>query len=300
MGSLLNKVARALGRAGLLRAPAADIDAGFDQKQRERRKAWRQRLVTSGEAARLQSLKDIHKGKRAFFIGNGPSLRQQDLTKLSGEVTFVTNWFANHEDYDAIRPTYYCVSSHEVFGGWKTKTPQLNEQMRSAIVGRQWRAHHFFPLWAREAILADTEFPRDKTHFLIFEQPKADIVKKGSMNWDLLKNLDDGYTGIITFCLPLAYHMGIREVYLIGCDCDYQISSPVDPKAYFYDFSKHTTSTSKFETLDRVWGAGGDIFRVYGIVRREAEARGMKIRNATRGGLLEVFERVTYEDIVRT
>jgi len=39
----------------------------------------------------LPRLKDIHKGRRAFIIGNGPSLRQTDLSKLKNEFTFGLN-----------------------------------------------------------------------------------------------------------------------------------------------------------------------------------------------------------------
>ncbi len=38
---------------------------------------WRRESIR-----RLAELKDIHKGKRAFVIGNGPSLKQTDLSKL--------------------------------------------------------------------------------------------------------------------------------------------------------------------------------------------------------------------------
>src|SRR5574339_576280 len=40
---------------------------------------------------RLAALKDIHKGKRAFVIANGPSLKQTDLSKLKNEFTFGMN-----------------------------------------------------------------------------------------------------------------------------------------------------------------------------------------------------------------
>jgi hypothetical protein len=264
-----------------------------------KRALWRRELVRSGEAARLEALRDIHKGRRAFVIGNGPSLKSQDLSRLAGEVTFVTNWFANHEQYDAIQPKYYCISSHEVFGGWSAKKPELNTALRDAIVGKRWRAHHFFPLFAREHFEGDPDFPRGKTHFLIFERPKATVLERGTLNWDLRANLDDGLTGITTFCIPLAMHMGIREIYLLGCDCDYGLTHANSPKAYFYDFAKHATSTTSYESLRQIWGEGGSIFAVYAILRREAEARGMKIYNATAGGLLEVFERASYEGLFR-
>ncbi len=39
----------------------------------------------------LRQLENIHKDKRCFIIGNGPSLRKTDLTKLRGEFTFGLN-----------------------------------------------------------------------------------------------------------------------------------------------------------------------------------------------------------------
>ena len=40
---------------------------------------------------KLGALKDKHKGERCFIIGNGPSLKQTDLTKLKNEYTFGLN-----------------------------------------------------------------------------------------------------------------------------------------------------------------------------------------------------------------
>ncbi len=40
---------------------------------------------------RIKAFKDIHKGKRAFIIGNGPSLKRTDLSKLKNEFTFGMN-----------------------------------------------------------------------------------------------------------------------------------------------------------------------------------------------------------------
>jgi hypothetical protein len=47
---------------------------------------WRRESIR-----RLAALKDIHKGKRAFVIANGPSLKQTDMRKLENEFTFGMN-----------------------------------------------------------------------------------------------------------------------------------------------------------------------------------------------------------------
>ena len=57
---------------------------------------------------RNRELKDRHAGRRCFVIGNGPSLRNADLARLRGEVTFVMNDFWRHPDARAaLRPTWY-------------------------------------------------------------------------------------------------------------------------------------------------------------------------------------------------
>src|ERR1044072_5448632 len=52
----------------------------------------RNRLVRDyGELLkRNEVFRNRHKGQRCFVLGNGPSLRNQDLTPLANEITFVT------------------------------------------------------------------------------------------------------------------------------------------------------------------------------------------------------------------
>ena len=55
----------------------------------------------------LQSLKDSRKGERCFIIGNGPSLRQTDLSRLKGEATFGMNRFYLAFPEIGFQTTYY-------------------------------------------------------------------------------------------------------------------------------------------------------------------------------------------------
>ena len=94
--------------------------------------------------------------------------------------------------------------------------------------------------------------------------------------------------------------MGFTEIYLLGVDSNYGISKPDDPKQYFYDSKLHTSSTSKFESLDRIWAPGGPVFQNYQIVKDVFSADGVTITNLTPGGRLEVFERSTLEAALGT
>ena len=267
---------------------------GQELKRADLRRAY----LNSGEYGRLAGLRGIHAGRRAFILGNGPSVKNQDLTLLKNEITFATNWFVNHPQMTEIDPKYYCVSSHEMFGGWGNPEPAVNKDWykRMALEGR--RTTKFFSHRFSEYINKSAIFDRESVYYLLFDRPKYQIDQKGDLNLDLSQPMDDGYTGIITFCLPLAHFMGIREIYLLGCDCDYGITTPDSPKQYFYDFKMHTTATTSYEGLQRAWADDGPVFKTYEAVRRRFALDQVSIINCTDGGRLEVFPRERYEDVI--
>jgi hypothetical protein len=48
-------------------------------------------IKRKGYQKRLRDLRDKHKGKRCFIIGNGPSLKNMDISKLKNEITIGSN-----------------------------------------------------------------------------------------------------------------------------------------------------------------------------------------------------------------
>lgn len=268
------------------------------QREEERRQQNRKAYLDSGAYDRIAALAGLHAGRRAFIIGNGPSINGQDLTLLRNEITFVTNWFVNHPRFTEINPAYYCVSSHEMFGGWNNPAPSANPDWLKAMTALAGRSHKIFSFRFKDYIDSSRIFPAGECDYLLFDRPKQLVDARGDINLDLSQPMDDGYTGIITFCLPLALHLGIREIYLVGCDCDYGLATPEAPKQYFYDFSRHTTSTTKYDSLKRIWADDGPIFQAYQVVAERFSAAGARIVNCTAGGRLEVFPRARYETVV--
>lgn len=267
----------------------------------ERRRAEkREAYLASGAYRSLTRFRNLHEGKRAFIIGNGPSINEQDLTLLKDEITFTTNWFVNHPQYSEIDPKYYCVSSHEMFGGWDAENPQPNPDWLERMLNKAGDTHKFISFPFRKCLVDTGLFLADKCDFLLFDRPKYQIDLKGGINLDLTQPMDDGYTGIVTFCLPLAHFMGIRKIYLIGCDSNYGPVSDGAPKAYFYDFSQHMTRTTSETGLLRAWADNGPVFKTYEIVRNRFALDGVQIINSTRGGRLEVFPRVEYETVIQS
>jgi len=264
---------------------------------RAQRKALIDAFEGSGELARIDELRNRHRGGRAFIVGNGPSIMKQDLTLLADELTFTTNWFVNHAQFNEIKPKFHVVSSHEMFGGWGAKEPKLNERFVEQLAEHKHAPETIFSHRFRDAIRKDARLARNNSRFLIFDRPKFQIDEIDEIGLDLSHPMHDGYTGLITFAIPLVLHMGVEEIYMVGCDCDYGIKKPDDPKSYFYRPDQHPTSTTKFESLDRIWADDGPVFKTYDIVRNAVEASGVAIYNATHGGRLERLPRVSFESL---
>ena len=93
----------------------------------------------------------------------------------------------------------------------------------------------------------------------------------------------DGFS--ITYSIiQLATYMGFDEIYLLGADCTY-----MGKQHHFIETG--VVDPGYKEASDR-------LFASYGEAKRYAEANGIKIYNATRGGCLELFERVDLDEIV--
>ena len=65
-------------------------------------------LPNPSNSRRLKALEDIHRGRRAFIVANGPSLRTEDLDRLKSEVTFASNKIHLAYDETDWRPIYLC------------------------------------------------------------------------------------------------------------------------------------------------------------------------------------------------
>jgi tetratricopeptide (TPR) repeat protein len=309
-------MSKALQKLGRIDQAIETIQSGLGRKKQNRRLikrlaqlaevqtkalALEQEYKSSETWRRLQKLRNTRVGQRCFIIGNGPSLLKQDLKKLTGEFTFVTNWFSNHPDCKAIQPKYYCIASHTVFGGWSNNVEHsLDKTFKTKLLENAPDSHIIFSYRFKPLLDQDPDFLNRKLDYLLFDNPKRKIYYEGGFNPDLSGFQYNGFTGILTFCIPLAIYMGFSEIYLVGCDCDYQLESPEKPKSYFYKPEQHTTLTTRYENLCFEWAPDGPVFKSYEAVKAAAAKRGVRIFNATAGGKLEVFDRVPFESLFPT
>jgi hypothetical protein len=234
---------------------------------------WRRTAIE-----RLASLKDIHKGQRAFIIGNGPSLKNTDMSKLKGEITFGMNRIYLMFPELGFNTTYLSVVNDLVI-----------EQTASDLAALEipkfltWRSRRYFQN------LQLSTFNLPTFLYTAYDSP--------SFSRDVRWRVWEGAT-VTYVTMQLAFHMGISEVILIGVDHNY------DTKG-----KPNTTITSTGDDPNhfdaRYFGAG---FRwqlpdletselAYHMARKSYEGAGRRIVDATVGGKLTIFEKVDYNSL---
>ncbi len=222
---------------------------------------------------RLAAFKDRHKGQRAFIIGNGPSLRRTDVSKLQNEITFGLN-----RVYLAFPEwgfhTTYLVSVNDLV------IQQCADDLRALPMWKffTWRARRWIPLDRRTVFL-----------FTTYMGPKFATDARGRL-WE-------GAT-VTYVALQLAYHMGFDEVILVGVDHNFATQGPPNQEVV-------SEGDDPNHFLPNYFGKG---FRwqlpdlatsemAYRMAREAFERAGRRVVNATIGGKLQVFPKVDYEDL---
>jgi hypothetical protein len=269
----------------------------FSDRTREMLQGIYRRIRTAIEYHSVQALlnanrdlKPRHSGQeRCFIVANGPSIKQQDLTPLRGETTFVMNAFMFHPDYQKISPTYHCVVDPVV---WNNEQSTLN-WLRD-LDGTASKSTLLLPVELQRTVEHQGFFRGREVRYLLLSGPSCET---GRIRFDLTRPMS-GCVSVSHACLLTALYLGFRKIYLLGCDHDW-LTHPREAR-HFYDedphlgntFPDHYTYEYHMVGMLRLW-------RGYRHLRDFGAARGQRIYNATRGGFLDVFPRVTYEELVR-
>lgn len=224
---------------------------------------------------------------RCFIVGNGPSVKQQDLTLLRGETTFVMNSFFLHADYERIRPTFHCAVDPVAVAGTESNLSWLRDFERHG-----GDTTLLFSIEGHELFRRHGLFANRNVHFILHSDQGCDT---GRIHCDLTRPLP-GVACVTLSCILTACYMGFREVYLLGCDHDW-LGTP-SMVNHFYDKNPHYSESIAMYPYETLLETTLSLWRSYRRVREFALGRGTRIYNATRGGFLDVFPRVEYESLV--
>ena len=104
--------------------------------------------------------------------------------------------------------------------------------------------------------------------------------------------------------IPLAVYLGFKEIYLIGFDCNWLADTGAS--YHFYDQHEHFPEFDSIAKDSRGIGYESFLqiiqreFESHRLIRSKAESLGVRIVNATEGGLLDVYPRASYASCLST
>lgn len=223
---------------------------------------------------RLSALRDRHRGETAWIIGNGPSVRTEDLDRLQGRLTFAFNRFHMAHGQTRLRPTYTLTGDRQMI-------EDFGQQIVDESGGTVFVADDTCPplvgdfVWLRQIPV----FPP------LFSLAPDRWVSPGGSS--------------LYAAMQVAHFMGIRRFYVYGADFKfvYERARNADPFRIATGDDNHFIKNYR---NNRAWCPPSfrDICPAFLTARLMMERDGGWIRNATRGGLLEIFERADFDTAV--
>lgn len=222
---------------------------------------------------RLPALKNIHQGQRCFILGNGPSLRQTDLTRLKNEYTFGLNRIFMAFPEMGFETNYY-VSINDLM------VEQSVDEIKKLTMPRfvSWRARKWLS-------------PQDNLFFLYTS------YTGGKFSRDITGCVWEGAT-VTNVALQIAFFLGFEKVILIGVDHNFAtqgkpnttiVQQGDDPNHFNPGyFSKGF----RWQLPDLETSELG-----YHLAKQAYEADGRQVVDATIGGKLQIFPKVEYNSL---
>jgi len=231
---------------------------------------------------KLLALKNSYYGRRCFIIGNGPSLKETDVSLLKDEVTIGCNGIFLMFDQMDFLPTFFTVED------------TLVAEDRAEVINSMRGTTKIFPEDLQYCLKPDRD-----TIYINFLRPGYKGFPKFSKEFD-----DHVYWGgTVTFLnLQLAYYLGCSKIYLIGVDHSYRAKNEMDEQEGF-TITARTPDPNHFHP--DYFGPGfryhdPKVDRMEKAYRKAKDflgSKGIPVNNATTGGRLEVFPRVDYETL---
>ena len=236
----------------------------------------------SKSAKEISKLQNKYSGQRCFIIGNGPSLSLEDLSILKNHITFASNRIFDVFENTDWRPTFYLTMDRKVITEYYDSIKKLNIKYKFitllSIMNRAKRADGFTFLYI---------YGKYRINDCSYE-------KKGHSR-DISKYISTAYTVSAT-AIELALYMGFTEIVLVGIDHSY--SHTIDRNKIINENNSinnyNITNAHKRMVIIPI-DAMESCYKYFEEYTRKTGCA--KIYNATRGGKLEVFERVDFDSL---
>lgn len=219
-------------------------------------------------------IKELREKEECYIIGNGPSLKNVDLSKLKDEDTFTVNYFYKYRE-DGFKSKYF-VAVDELFGKEDVKQylEKVQKENKDIVMFLRYNCYY------NNKDILDL----NRCFFLYAKQ-----FQEGN---EVHINCDQNMTACINVvlqCIQIALYMGYKKIYLLGCDFNEYAQVKAE---HFYDVK-----------LPRIYSMGDGArwaalahYHHYAL-RKYADKHDVEIVNLTPNSLIDAYKKDTFERI---
>ena len=160
-----------------------------------------------------QPLKNSHSDKRCFILGNGPSLKNVDFSRLSDEYVFTVNQSSRNPFFETLSPNFHVWADPNFFKIDKNQQEDLELFEYMTVPTRIENCLCFYPVDQYD-FCCENNLINNNTRFF------APYLKMYDDFNEIIRfdKLVPGFGTVVQTCIVLAIYMGFKDIYLLGCD----------------------------------------------------------------------------------
>lgn len=159
--------------------------------------------------------KGMHQGKRCFILGNGPSLKDEDLSVLQDEYTFTVNQFSRYPDFKKVKTNYHFWADPAFFeiDPSRPEDKELLDVMKNIAIDNE-DIECFFPIQQKHFV---EKYSLEKCFKINYFRSYGPLKSRRGEIGDLSRSIS-GYGTVVQYAIESAIYMGFSRVYILGCD----------------------------------------------------------------------------------
>ena len=219
---------------------------------------------------KMKVVKHVYDGKRCFILGNGPSLKNFDLTRLENEHVFTVN----RGGLELLDKPF------EHFFGYCIADPEAYRDFGNAI-----DVDRFDYLFLHSTINCRNYKILEKA--IIYDSYATPKLYENCYQFDLTKPLYDSHT-VVLHALQIVVYMGFEKIYFLGVDLNFS-----GKFLHFYSSTEREIKSgeSRSQKNQKKMRQG------FTTANRILKKRGIYIYNVNPKGNLDCIERADFNGL---
>ena len=213
---------------------------------------------------------DSNKSKVCYVCALGPSLKQVDLEKLSGDTIVVNRFFRHGKSIPSFVPTYYLIVD-SMFG-----LGENNSLYRECLESYIDKGTKYI---INSRCAANTPKDIDSSNIYYLSTFKGRFNAQKEINIDKVMPALGNVASAAILC---AIGMGYKKIVLLGCDFN-SFTTPFRSHCYSEPGEKKKIRLY-FELFCYSFAAN-----LHGEIAKFAEKKGVSIVNSTKGSLIDAY-----------